>query len=77
MNQKKKMRIKGKHENKLSPLLSSLTITSVKIIDGGHCFYFSLFTLFFFFFFFSFLFLEQTQVRVYQSHCHISHKLMA
>ena len=34
---------------------------------------FSLFTLFYF----TFLFLEQTRVRVYQSRCHISHKLMA
>ena len=30
----------------------------------------------FFSFFFYFLFLEQTWVRVYQSRCHISHKLM-
>ena len=53
-------------------------VTSVKIVDGGLYFY-SLFSLYFIF---SFLFLfcsifRTTQVRVYQSHCHISHKLMA
>ena len=40
---------------------------------------FSLLTLFYFTFSFSFylsIFIT-TQVRVYQSHCHISHKLMA
>ena len=42
-------------------------------------FYF-LFSLYFFFLFFLFLFLSifrTTRVRIYQSHCHISHKLMA
>ena len=40
-------------------------------------FYFSLFTLFFFFFFLFFSIFRTTWVRVYQSRCHISHKLMA
>ena len=50
----------------------------VKIIDSGLHFYF-LFLLYviFFFFFFFFPIFRTTQVRVYQSHCHISHKLMA
>jgi len=41
---------------------------SVKIVDGRLCFYF-LFSLYFIF--------RTTWVRVYQSRCHISHKLMA
>ena len=45
----------------------------VKIVDGGLYFLFSLFTLFFLFL----SIFRTTQVRVYQSHCHISHKLMA
>ena len=50
----------------------------VKIVDGGLHFIFS-FTFFFFFFFFYFLLsiFRTTQVRVHQSRCHISHKLMA
>ena len=58
--------------------LHSLPESVVKIVDGGLHFIFSL-TLFFFFFFFYFLFsiFRTTQVRVYQSRCHISHKLMA
>ena len=58
--------------------LSSPTNPCVKIVNGGLSFYF----LFLLYFIFSFLFLffsifKTTQVRVYQSHCHISHKLMA
>ena len=45
---------------------------NVKIVDGELCFYFSLFTLFDF----SFSIVRTTWVRVYQSRCHISHKLM-
>jgi len=41
---------------------------SVKIVDSGLHFLFSLFTLFSIF--------RITWVRIYQSHCHISHKLM-
>jgi len=45
----------------------------VKIVDGGlHFFIFSFHFIFLFFYIF-----RTTQVRVYQSHCHISHKLMA
>ena len=43
----------------------------VKIVDDRLDFYFSLFILFYFSIF------RTTQVRVYQSRCHISHKLMA
>ena len=53
---------------------------SVKIINGGlHPFLFSLFYLIFLFLLFYFLFsiFRTTQVRGYQSCCHISHKLMA
>ena len=51
--------------------------TSVKIVDDGLDFYFSLFILFYFILFsFSFSIFRTTRVRVYQSHCHISHKLM-
>ena len=52
---------------------------AVKIVDGGLDFYFSLFILFYFsfLFFFSFSIFRTTQVRGYQSRCHISHKLMA
>ena len=39
---------------------------SVKIVDGGLYFYFYFFSIF-----------RTTRVRVYQSRCHISHKLMA
>ena len=50
----------------------------VKIIDGGLCFYFlEFYFLFFVFFLFSFSIFRTTQVRVCQSRCHISHKLMA
>ena len=49
----------------------------VKIVNGGLCsFLFSLFYLIFLFLLFYFLFsiFRTTQVRVYLSHCHISHK---
>jgi len=51
---------------------------NVKIIDGGLYFIF-LFSLYFTFLFFYFYFsiFRTTQVRVYLSRCHISHKLMA
>jgi len=51
---------------------------SVKIVDDGLNFYF--YFLFYFYFsllFFYFSIFRTTQVRVYQSRCHISHKLMA
>ena len=51
---------------------------SVKIVDGGLCFYFLFFFyLIFVFFLFSFSIFRTTWVRVRQSRCHISHKLMA
>ena len=50
----------------------------VKIIDGGLYFIFSFhFILLYFSFSFSFSIFRTTWVRVYQSRCHISHKLMA
>jgi len=58
--------------------LKTIKLIPVKIIDSGLHFFFFLFTLFFFYF--SFLFFSifrTTWVRVYQSCCHISHKLMA
>jgi len=50
----------------------------VKIVDGGLGFYFlfSLYFIFYFIFLFFSIF-RTTWVKVYQSHCHISHKLMA
>ena len=56
--------------------LKSLQI--VKIVDSGLYFYFlfSLYVIFLFLFLFFSIF-GTTWVRVYQSHCHISHKLMA
>ena len=50
----------------------------VKIVDSGLHFYF-LFSLYFSFSFslFSISIFRTTWVRVYQSRCHISHKLMA
>jgi len=59
-------------------LLMKCEDKSVKIVDGG--LYFSLFTLFsflFLLFYFYFSIFRTTWVRVYQSHCHITHKLMA
>ena len=50
---------------------------SVKIADDGLYFLFSFYFIFFVFFSFSFSIYRTTQVRVYQSRCHISHKLMA
>ena len=51
---------------------------NVKIVDGRLCFYFLFFLNFIFhFLFFYFSIFRTTQVRVYQSRCHISHKLMA
>jgi len=50
---------------------------NVKIVDGGLYFIFSFHFYFtFLFFFFSFSIFRTTRVRVYQSRCHISHKLM-
>ena len=50
----------------------------VKTVDGGlYSFLFSLFYLIFLFFYFLFSIFRTTQVRGYQSRCHISHKLMA
>ena len=50
----------------------------VKIVDGRLCFYFLFFLNFIFcFLFFSFSIFKTTRVSVYQSRCHISHKLMA
>ena len=43
--------------------------SSVKIVNGGLDFHFH--------FYFYFSIFRTTQVRVYQSRCHISHKLMA
>ena len=48
----------------------------VKIVDGGLYFIFS-FHFHFTLLFFSFSIFRTAQVRVYQSRCHISHKLMA
>jgi len=49
----------------------------VKIVDGRLYFIFSFqFYFTFLFFFFSFSIFRTTRVRVYQSCCHISHKLM-
>jgi len=59
---------------KLHRLLESIV---VKIIDGGLYFIFSFHFYFTFLFFFFFSIFRTTQVRVYQSHCHISHKVMA
>ena len=55
----------------------SITVGSatVKIVNNGLDFYFH-FSFYFILFCFSFIF-RTTQVRVYQSRCHISHKLMA
>ena len=55
------------------------TITCfVKIVDGGLYFIFSFhFILFLFFFYILFSIFRTTRVRDYQTHCHISHKLMA
>ena len=52
---------------------------SVKIVEGGLCsFLFSLFYFYFYFFYiFSISIFRTTQVRGYQSCCHISHNLMA
>ena len=70
---------------KVSPKLDILIIwidiwdaQSVKIIDDGLYFIFPFhFILFLFSFFFYFSIFRTTWVRVYQSCCHISHKLMA
>jgi len=50
----------------------------VKIIDDGldSYFHFSFYFILFLFFFYSSIF-RATQVRVYQSRCHICHKVMA
>ena len=50
----------------------------VKIVNSGLHFLFSFFTVFYFFLllFFFFSIFRTMRVRVYQSHCHISHKLM-
>ena len=50
------------------------SVYAVKIVDGGLHFLFFIFTLFFFYFYFSIF--RTTQVRIYQSCCYISHKLM-
>ena len=47
-------RIVAEKEEELNE--EDMIVVSVKIIDNGLNFYFSLFTLFYFFFFFSFLF---------------------
>ena len=53
-----------------------LILLDVKTVNSGlHFFLFTLFSFSFSFLFFSIF--RTTQVRVYQSHCHISHKLMA
>jgi len=52
----------------------SSNIQIVKIADNGLYF---IFPFHFILFFFSFSIFRTTWVRVYQSHCHISHKLMA
>ena len=50
----------------------------VKIANNGLNFYFHfLFYFYFYFLFFSFSIFRTTRIRGYQSHCHISHKLMA
>ena len=49
----------------------------VKIINSGLYFIFSFHFIFLFLFLFIFSIFRATQVRVYQSCCHISHKLMA
>ena len=46
-------------------------VASIKIVDNGLYFLFSLFTLFYFSIF------RTTWVRIYQSDCHISHELIA
>jgi len=51
-------------------------IINVKIVDDGLSFYFLLFILsYFVLFFFFFSIFRTTQVRGYQSRCHISHKI--
>jgi len=62
----------------LAEVLSRLANTlNVKIVDSGlYLIFFSLFTLFYFSFPFYFSIFRTAWVRVYQSHCHISHKLM-
>ena len=64
-------------QNKLIDISNSY-LFCIKIIDSGLYFYF-LFSLYFIFIFIFILFsiFRTTQVRGYQSHCHISHKLMA
>ena len=52
-------------------------IVNVKIVDNGLYFIFPFHFIFLVFFSFSFSIFRTTQVRVYQSRCHISHKLMA
>ena len=69
-------------DNKDLLLTSNKVVASfdlnVKIVDEGLCFYSILFlNVIFRFLFFSFSIFRTTQVRVYQSRCHISHKLIA
>ena len=58
--------------------ISNSYLFCVKIVDSRLCFYFlfSLYFIFLFLFLFFSIF-RTTQVRGYQSRCHISHKLMA
>ena len=54
----------------------SIKKPDVKIVDGGLDFYFSLFILFYFIlFYFSFSIFRISQVRGYQSRCHIKSQL--
>ena len=58
--------------SKTKGLLHKNLVSRLLTVDFIFIFFF---TLFFFFFYFSIF--RTTQVRVYQSRCHISHKLMA
>ena len=70
---------KGWDKNRRRENQGSIKLASVKIVDGGLYFIFSFHFLFLFFFSFLFHFsiFRTTRVRVHQSRCHISHKLMA
>jgi len=68
--------VKTKNGKKLK--VKALVDSGVKIVDGGLYFIFSFhFILLYFTFTFTFSIFRTTRVRVYQSRCHISHKLMA
>ena len=53
-----------------------LVVSRLLMVDFIHFYFFS-FILIFLFLYFLFSIFRTTQVRGYQSHCHISHKLMA